>query len=68
MPVGTLFVDNDPMCVIDGTFKGFKATVKIYRAYHKNVEAALVSYSLTFEGMVDHEDIISAEEAKKLCG
>ena len=68
VPIGTLFVDTEPMCVKEGTFKGFKATLKIYRAYHKNVEAALVRYKLTFDSLFNHEETMSAEDAKKLCG
>ena len=65
--VGTLFVDFEPLRIKQMEFKGLQATVKIYRAYHKNEEVGYVRYFLDFENLITHEEIISVEERKKLC-
>ncbi|KKS60575.1 hypothetical protein A3K01_01150 [candidate division WWE3 bacterium RIFOXYD1_FULL_43_17] len=67
VPVGNLFVDFEPIDVKEVPFKEVKATLKIYRAYYKNEEVAFVRYILDFEGMITHEEIISAEDGKALC-
>ncbi|OGC69418.1 hypothetical protein A2380_00440 [candidate division WWE3 bacterium RIFOXYB1_FULL_43_24] len=66
IPVGTLFIDQEPLGVREVEFQDKVATLKIYRAYYKNEEVAFVCYYLGFEQLTTHEEIISVEEGKKL--